>query len=332
MNWVMDKANAAISEGRWFMRSRVVLTATKLDVFTKLEERPCNAEEFAKTNGYDLRATTRLLDCLVAIEMLEKQDGIYTVAEGGAYFSARHPESVLPMMLYMDRMWDVWSNLTDVVMNGGDTESEPGIHLEDEQWEAFIGGMHVIGRKLAAEIAADYDLSRFNRMLDIGGASGTYTMAFLRENMKMRGVLFDLPQVVRMARKRIAEEGLLDRVELVEGDFYRDPLPTGCDLALLSAIIHQNSHEKNLELYQKIFEALEPGGTILIREHIMDETRTCPPAGAMFAINMLVNRRGGDTYTFEEVRSGLEQAGFVDVKLVRDGGLMDALVEGRKAG
>lgn len=326
----MDQADAVISEGRGFMKSRVVLTATKLDFFTKLDQHPCGAEEFASSNGFDLRATTRVLDCLVAVEMLQKHDGIYSVTENGAYCSSRHPESVLPMMQYMDRMWDVWSNLTEVVKHGGDSELVPGIVLDDFNWKAFIGGMHVIGRKMAHEVAADYDLSRFSKMLDIGGASGTYTIAFLRRNPDLRGVLFDLPNVVPMARERLAEEGMTKRVEIVEGDFYQDELPTGCDLALLSAIIHQNNPERNLELYKKIFSSLEPGGRLLIRDHVMDESRTSPPAGAMFAINMLVNRRGGDTYTMQEIQEGLEQAGFTEVKLVREGWLMDALVEGRK--
>ena len=190
--------------------------------------------------------------------------------------------------------------------------------------------MHVSGRKLAQKIASEYDLSRFKRLLDLGGASGTYTIAFLRCNLAMTAMLFDLANVIPMAKERLAVEQIEDRVQLVSGDFYRDELPKDCDLALVSAIIHQNSPEKNLELYTKINRALEPGGTILIRDHIMEESRTKPAAGALFAINMLVNRHGGDTYTFAEVKEGLEKAGFIEVKQVRYGESMDGLVEGRK--
>jgi SAM-dependent methyltransferase len=146
----------------------------------------------------------------------------------------------------------------------------------------------------------------------------------------MTAVLYDLENVMDMARERLAEEGLLEKVRLAVGDFYRDELPGGCDLALLSAIIHQNSPQENLDLYRKVFRALEPGGTLLIRDHIMDESRTHPPGGAMFAINMLVNTRGGDTYTFKEVEEGLLMAGFTEVRQVRHGMDMDCLVEGRK--
>ncbi len=185
-------------------------------------------------------------------------------------------------------------------------------------------------RKLAQKLASEYDLRRFKRLLDVGGASGTYTIAFLRCNLAMTAVLFDLENVIPMAKEMVAEEKIEDRVNLVAGDFYRDELPRGCDLALLSAIIHQNSLERNWALYGKIYRALAPGGTVLIRDHIMDESRTKPAAGAVFAINMLVNRHGGDTYTFAEVKGGLEKAGFIDVKQLRYGESMDSLVEGRK--
>jgi predicted nicotinamide N-methyase len=188
----------------------------------------------------------------------------------------------------------------------------------------------VIGRSLSREIASSYDLSRFKRLLDMGGGSGTYTIAFLEKNSTMTAVIFDLPSVIPLAVERLNDAGYLKRATLVAGDFYKDALPAGCDLALLSAIIHQNSPQENLNLYKKIFHALEPGGALLIRDHIMDESRTKPPAGALFAINMLVCTSGGDTYTFKEIKDALEQAGFQAVKQVRSGERMDGLVEARK--
>lgn len=326
----MGQADVFLTEGRSFMRSRVILTAAELDFFTSLDEKPCSAEELAREKTLDVRATTRVLDCLVTLGLLEKQSGVYKLTENSACFSSRHPDTVLPMLLHMDRLWDTWSNLTEAVKNGGNSGLEPGIHMNNENWRSFIGAMHVVGRELAQKIAADYDLGRFKRLLDIGGASGTYTIAILRRNLAMTAVIYDLGNVLPMAGERILREGIENRIDLVAGDFYKDELPKGCDLALLSAIIHQNSPESNLSLYIKIFNALDPGGTVLIRDHIMDESRTKPPSGAMFAINMLVNTPGGDTYTFQEVKNGLEKAGFTNVKQVRDGEGMDCLVEGLK--
>ncbi len=325
----MARANAAVDETRGFMKSRVILTAVELDLFTRLAEKPCDASELAKDKQLDVRATTRVLDCLVGFGLLKKTSAAYKPTRRGSLYSAHHPETIRPMILHMNHLWNIWSELTDVVKNGGDSEA-PGIHLDTENWKSFIGAMHVSGRNLAQKVARQYDLSRFKRLLDVGGASGTYTIAFLRRNPAMTAVLFDLENVIPMAREKLAEEKIEDRVDLAAGDFYRDELPKGCDLALLSAIIHQNNPEKNLELYVKIYRALEPAGAVLIRDHIMHESRTQPVAGAVFAINMLVNRHGGDTYTFGEVKAGLEKAGFVDVKQLRYGESMDGLIEGRK--
>jgi predicted transcriptional regulator/predicted O-methyltransferase YrrM len=326
----METANAVMAEARGFMKSRVILTATELSFFTRLYENPCDAEQLARENGLDALATTRVLDCLVAIGLLEKQNGVYMTTEKGAFFSSSHPKTVQPMVLYMNHLWGTWSDLTEIMKTRGHSEQKPGIQLDDANWSTFIGAMHVVGRELSQKIADDYDLSRFRRLLDIGGASGTYTIAFLQRNPAMTAVLFELEHVIPMAKKRLEENKIEHRVELVVGDFYSDELPTGCDLALLSAIIHQNNSEQNLNLYTKIYNALESGGTVLIRDHIMDESRTKPPAGALFAINMLVNRRCGDTYTFAEIKEGLEKAGFTGVRQVRYGEGMESLVEARK--
>jgi ubiquinone/menaquinone biosynthesis C-methylase UbiE len=202
----------------------------------------------------------------------------------------------------------------------------------EEDQRAFIGAMHVVGRKLSQEIAGAYDQKPFKRLLDIGGGSGTYTIAFLKKNPMLTGVIFDLKNVIPMAEERMNAEGLTKRVELVAGDFYHDDLPRDCDLALLSAIIHQNSPEQNRALYRKIFQALLPGGRLLMRDFVMDESRTHPPEGALFALNMLVNTPGGDTYTFREIKHLLEKAGFVEVKMIRTGQqIMDCLVEAKKS-
>jgi len=319
-----------MDEVRDFMKSRVILTAAELDFFTRIDEKPCSASSLAHEKGLDARATTRILDCLSVMKLLVKIDDFYRVTEKGVFLSSHHPETVLPMVLHMAHLWKAWSDLTEVVRTGPGSKQESGLKFSDQEWKAFVGAMHVAARALSKNIAEAYDMSTYKKLLDVGGASGTYTIAFLQKNPSLKAIIFDLEEVIPLARERVSDEELSDRVEFVAGDFYEDELPTGCDLAFLSAIIHQNSPEENLNLYGKIFRALEKGGTILIRDHIMNEDRTKPPAGTLFAINMLVNTHGGDTYSFREVKDGLESAGFCDVKLLRTGEKMDCLVEARK--
>ncbi len=315
-----------------FWKSRIILTGAELDLFTLLDESPATSERIASMLGCDPRGMDRLLNALSALGLLQKQDnGVCCLNEAGRFLSSRHPETILPMMLHFNGLWNGWSHLTDAVRTGGPA---PRPHWEKDEpgRKAFIGAMHSIGLDLALEIADAFDASRFETLLDIGGASGTYTIAFLRKNPRLNAVLFDLAPVIQMARERLQAEGLDDRVMLVAGDFYKGDLPAGCDLALLSAIIHQNSPAQNLDLYKEIYQSLAPGGSLLIRDHIMDASRTKPPAGALFALNMLLGTRGGDTYTFDEVKDALEKAGFTEVKWLRSGERMDSLVEARKPG
>ena len=133
-----------------------------------------------------------------------------------------------------------------------------------------------------------------------------------------------------MARDRVQAAGMLDRVELVAGDFYKDELPPGHDLALLSAIIHQSSYEQNEALYGKIYRAMGPGGRIVVRAHVMSADRTRPLEGALFAVNMLAGTEGGGTYTFDEIKEGLTAAGFTQINLIQTKGMF-SLVEGFKS-
>ncbi len=328
----MSFGSPLIDEAGTFMQARILLSAADLDLCTELERTPRTARELSGDLRLDERALTRVLDCLVVAGILAKHDGRYLLTERGAPLSSLHPESILPMIRHMSCMWANWSQLTETVRRGANPALTPVLGEKDKDvMNAFIGAMHVIGKGLSREIADTLDLSSFKLLLDIGGGSGTYTMAFLEKNRGMRAVIFDFPGVLELARERLKDSGLADRVTLAPGDFYRDELPGPCDLALLSAIIHQNSPQENTALFRKISSALVPGGCVLIRDHIMDGSRTSPPAGAFFAINMLVATPAGDTYTFAEVKDMLERAGLADVQLLKTGPRMDCVVQARKS-
>jgi predicted O-methyltransferase YrrM len=190
--------------------------------------------------------------------------------------------------------------------------------------------MHNISAPNADEVIQAVQPLKFQHLLDIGGASGTWTIAFLRACPSAQATLFDLPHVIPMARRRLAAARLDQRVKLVVGDFATDALPPGADLAWVSAIVHQNSRAQNRALFTKVLAALAPGGRIAIRDILMEEDRTQPVAGALFAVNMLVATEGGSTFTFGELQEDLEAAGFAGVALARRDEAMNSLVVGKK--
>jgi ubiquinone/menaquinone biosynthesis C-methylase UbiE len=220
--------------------------------------------------------------------------------------------------------------LTDIVRHGKDRITAKALDIDESEQEAFSGAMHVVASKMAPGIVAAIKPGKATKLLDIGGGSGSYTQAFLEASPGLTSTIVDLPSAINIAQRRLATTGLLDRIKLVAGDFYTDELPTRHDLALLSAIIHQNSPEQNLELYRKIFRALLPGGRLVIRDHVMSPDHTQPASGAFFAVNMLVVTAEGGTYSFEEIRSSLESAGFIKVNLIQPDERMNGLVEGYK--
>jgi len=310
-----------------FMKSRVILTGAELDIFTRLDGSPETLSGLVKTTGFNRRSLARLLDALAGLGFLGKKDGVYSLTEKGGLLSSGRPGSVLPMVLHMSRVWETWGDLSSMVRKGMGGKHKHTDRTDPAALAAFIGAMDVVGRDLSEEIAASYDAGPCKKLLDVGGASGTYTIAFLRRYPLLDATIFDLDSVIPMARARMDVEGLTGRVSFVAGDFYRDDLPGGHDLVLLSAIIHQNDSQENIALYRSAFNALVPGGKILIRDHVMEEDRTAPVPGTLFAINMLVNTRGGNTYTFKEIRKDLNAAGFKDIRLLRTGDRMDGLVE-----
>jgi len=320
-------AESVLGLARDFMEARILLSGAELGVFTLLAEIPRDLEQVCGELHTAPRGTAILLDALCAMGLLRKEGDLYSCPEGIAdLLSAHSPNGVLPMVKHAATLWPRWSELTQIVQEG--LAECPGNVFEDaEELEAFIWAMHVVGVHAARAIADAAKACHELRLLDIGGATGTYAEAFLSKYKHMRATVFDRPEVIALAEKRLEQTGLLPRISLVAGDFYKDDLPGGNDLALLSAIIHQNSPEQNVDLYRKVYAALVPGGRLLIRDHVMDPTRTEPESGAIFAVNMLVATTGGNCYTFEEIRDGLLAAGFEDVCQIQSGERMNALVE-----
>ncbi|MBW1684463.1 MAG: methyltransferase [Deltaproteobacteria bacterium] len=322
--------SAILGKARAFWEARILMTAAEIDVFSLLLDTPKTSAQLSRELSSDQRATEALLNALVALGLLVKTERTFRVRPGfERVLSNSAPETVLPVIRHMAQLWDSWGRLTEIVRTGEARRSVEELERDEQGVRAFIGAMHTIGLGLARSVVARLDLSGRRNLIDVGGGSGVYTIAVLQAAPEMRATVFDRPLVTEVARQRLAEEGMSDRVELVNGDFYVDVLPAGHDLALLSAIIHQNDAEQNIELYRKVFDALVPGGTLVVRDFVMSEDHTEPPDGAFFAINMLVNTPGGSTYSFEEISEDLEAAGFVDAELLHRGE-MDGLITARK--
>lgn len=305
----------------------ILAAAAELDVFSVLADAPKGATEVAHELGTDLRATTTLLNALAALDLLDKRDERYIVRPATApLLVGTRPGSVLEMVRHHANCMRRWVRLAEVVQTGRPVERRPSIRGEAGDEAAFIGAMEVVSAPVVAGIIDELGPLDFSHLLDVGGASGTWTIAFLRAHPRATATLFDLPHVIPMAERRLSAAGMNDRVKLVSGDFLTDPLPAGADLAWISAIVHQNSREQNRHLFSAVADALVQDGRILIRDVLMDRSRTAPVSGALFAVNMLVATEGGGTFTLDELRDDLEAAGFTDVDLLRSDEWMNSII------
>lgn len=296
----------------------LLAAAVDLDLFEKLAPAPRTAAHIAAAAGCDLRAVTILLDGLAAVGVLMKQDEQYSIPpELAPFLCEGFSQSVVAMLRHQANCLRNWSQLPWTVQSGNPEYPGPSIRGEDADKVSFIEAMHVVSRGVADGLVQEIHPGGVRCVLDLGGASGSWTTAWLKAEPQSRAIIFDLPHVIPMARDCFATSPLADRVELCAGNYYTDDLPKGADLAWVSAIIHQNSPDQNRALYRRIAAALEPNGWIYIRDIVMEPSRTAPVAGALFAVNMLSATEGGNSYSFTEIQEDLQLAGFKDVELVR---------------
>ncbi|MEI6276461.1 MAG: methyltransferase [Prolixibacteraceae bacterium] len=299
-----------------FQKSRILLSGFELDLFTNIDENGTTNEQISARLNLDKHAAERLLNALVSVGFLSKQDLLYfNTAESFAFLSRKSPD-YLGGLMHTNHLWNTWSNLTRVVKTGKSAQPEE-INARGDEWLfAFISAMHDRATKQAPQQIARLDLTGVVSLLDVGGGSGAYSMEFIRRKPEIEATVFDLPNVVPITQRFVDKEGFSGKIKTHTGDYTTDNLPNGFDLVFLSAIIHSNSLEVNRELVRNCFQALNENGRIVIQDWIMNNERTQPTAGAIFAINMLVGTEAGDCFTEQEVTEMLEDAGFGNISRV----------------
>ena len=297
-----------------FQASRILLTAYELGVFTALDGRKRSSGQIASVLKTDPRATDRLMNALCSMKLLVKENGRFFNTPAVSRLLVRGKPNSFAGLMHTVHLWDTWSTLTEAVKKGTAVAVRPEINKRGDSWlTAFIAAMHDRASKQAAAVAAQADLSGVSRVLDVGGGSGAYAMAFVKTKEGVMATVFDLPNVIPLTKRYVKQARLTDKVHLKIGDYLKDDLGEGFDMVFLSAIIHSNSEKENRTLIKKCAKALTENGQVVVQDFIMDEDRTGPAHGAFFALNMLVGTKSGDTYTEPEVRSWMQEAGLTRI-------------------
>ncbi len=318
-----------------FRRSKAMFTATSLGVFDFLSEAPADAATLAAKVKADEGALTRLLDACAGLGLLRRNGETYEnepVAD--VYIRRSSPLTMAGYILYSNEvLFRMWGNLDDAIREG--THRWPQTFNMDGQifdhffktpdaLRTFIQGMHGFGMISSPRVVEAFDLSGFRMLADLGGATGHLAAAACRLHPHLRAAVFDLGPVVEIAREHITAAGLVDRVDLVAGDFFTDDLPKA-DLYAVGRILHDWSEPKIRRLLKRIYEALPAGGGLLIAEKLLEEDKSGPVTAHMQSLNMLICTEGRER-TLGEYRTLLEEAGFVEVQGRRTGAPVDAVL------
>jgi (2Fe-2S) ferredoxin/predicted O-methyltransferase YrrM len=314
---------------RAFQESRVILTALELDLFTATAE-GASAAAAAARMGTDVRATEMLLNALTAMGLLVKQEGVFRGTPlARRYFTATSPDNARPALLHTAHLWSRWSHLTESIRTGTAVEHQE-IAARSEDWtEAFIAAMHRNATARAPQVVRAVGAEGIRKMLDVGGGSGAYSIAFAKANPALTADILDLAPVVPIAQGHIRKAGVADRVNARVGDLCTDRLGDNYDLVFVSAICHMLSPEENCDLLRRSYAALAPGGRIAIQDFILEPDKTAPKWGALFALNMLVGTSAGSSYSEPEYAGWLRSAGFRDIRHVRLAGPASLIMASR---
>jgi (2Fe-2S) ferredoxin/predicted O-methyltransferase YrrM len=302
---------------RAFQESRAILTALELDLFTAVGD-GAGATAVAAKLGADARAMEMLLNAVTAIGFLHKHGDLFRNTDvSSRYFCATSRENARPALLHTAHLWSGWSTLTECVRTGtmavAEEMSDRGVHWAD----TFIAAMHRNAMERAPLVVEAVGTAGILRMLDVGGGSGAYSIAFAKANRDLEAEIFDVPVVAPIAERTVRLAGLADRVSVRVGDLRSDRFgEEKYDLILLSAICHMLGTDENCDLLSRCYAALAWRGRIVIQDFILEPDKTSPKSAALFALNMLVGTRSGRSYSELEYSFFLQGAGFCNIRRV----------------
>lgn len=292
-----------------FMAAKHLFAASELGVFEALADSPATIDALAARTGLTRRAARISADAMTALGLLERHGDVYrNGSTAAAFLSGRGQTDLRPLLRFWDMIsYPAWVNLAKALATGPSKEI---FQLDHEQQRVASAGIEAVLAGPTAALPSAFDFSAHQRLLDVGGGTGSWSIAAVRANPALTAAVVELPAVAEIARNRIAAVRLTSRISVIEADAMREPLPTGYDVFLLANILHYWSPEENRQLLQRVRNAAAPGAALLLADFWTDPTHTAPVQAALMAGEFAVHLRNGDVYSVDEVRRWLEELGW----------------------
>ena len=301
---------------------RAVDAALRLGVFDALSGNAKTAAELAHQINADERGTAVLLGFLAASGYVKKDRGRYAnTAMAAKWLEKGSPTDITAFLGFWQSIvfpfWD--THLEESVRRGRLSATlYEWLDQNPKGWKDVQEGFIVLARLIGPEILSKVKLPTGARhLLDVGGGHGMYSIQFCRQYPGINATVFDKSGPLAVARETIAAEKMTGKVSVREGDYTRDDLGTGNDVILLFNIIHGNTPEENIELFQKVARSLNPHGLVVI----MEQLAGAPSGNAAKAIVQFLGLNflaalGGQTYEYRDVSKWLSSANFSQLKHV----------------
>jgi len=309
--------------GSGYSAAKVLLSAVGLGLYTELGKGAMTAEAIAERFGLVPRPTRDFLDALVSLDLLERDgDGAgarYRNTAETAYFLDENSPAYRGGLL---RIWDQrnyrsWADLTEALQTG-QAQSEvkhtgkpffESLYADPQRLESFISAMDSSSRRNFELLAERFPFERYERLCDVGGADALLSRIVAAKHPHLQCVSLDLPLVTEIAGRRVAAEGLQDRVRTVSGDFLTEPLPAA-DVITMGMILHDWDLDHKQQLIAKAYAALPEGGAFIVVESLIDDARRENTFGLMMSLNMLIEFGDAFDYSSADFRQWCSSAGF----------------------
>jgi SAM-dependent methyltransferase len=309
--------------GMGFWASKTLLSAVELGAFTELAAGPQSLEALSARLGLHERSARDFLDALVALGMLDRQDGRYANTPSTDFYLDKAKPTYIGGMLEManNRLYPSWGDLTAALKSGraqGDVKDAGDdffgtLYADPARLEGFLRAMTGVSLPSAHALAAAFPWSEAGSFVDVGCAQGGLTAVIAAAHPHLRGIGFDLPPVGPIFQSYIAGKGLSDRVAFEGGSFFERGLPAA-DVIVMGHILHDWDLAQKRLLIAKAYEALPKGGRFIAYDAIIDDDRRQNVFGLLMSLNMLVETPGGFDYTGADCIGWMREAGFADAR------------------
>jgi 2-polyprenyl-3-methyl-5-hydroxy-6-metoxy-1,4-benzoquinol methylase len=303
----------------------IIEAAVQHRVFDHLNDSPKTVEQLAKKTGASERGLRAILNALVGLQFLRREQKRYALTpESAAFLVSTKPGYLGGLFKHMSsQIIPKWLRLEDVVRTGRPAvavnQRKKGAKFFAEFVEALFPMSYVAASTLGEHLKISNTKNPI-RVLDIAAGSGVWGIALAEQSPLVRISAVDWPEVLEVTTKVAKRRGLADRLTAIPGDLLGAEYGSEYHVATLGHILHSEGRERGRRILAKVFDALAPGGTIAIAEFVPNDERTGPPNALIFAVNMLVNTDAGDTFTFAEISEWLREAGFEKIRRLDAGG------------